>query len=88
MMSATLPNDVLQDDIAIFFARVIAAANREARQQGVDTSNSLITISQTEGGLAWRVNYGPKDYTNRRGGDLVVDVGAQDAVVRRVLQGQ
>jgi hypothetical protein len=87
-MSAILPNDVLQDEMAVFFARVMAAANREARQQGVDTGNSLITISQTEGGLAWRVNYGPKDYLNRRGGDLVVDVGAQDAIVRRVLHGQ
>jgi len=87
-MSTSLPNDVLQDEMAVFFARVMAAANRAARQQGVDTDQSLITISQTEGGLAWRVNYGPKDYLNRRGGDLVVDVGAQDAVVRRVLHGQ
>jgi hypothetical protein len=87
-MITALPNDVLQDEMAVFFARVMAAANREARQRGVDTDNSLITITQTEGGGSWRVNYGPKDYVNRRGGDLVVDVGAQDAIVRRVLLGQ
>jgi hypothetical protein len=36
----------------------------------------------------WRVNYGPKDYVSRRGGDFIVDVDARDASVKQVLHGQ
>lgn len=50
-MNLSVPNDVFQDGMAVFFARLIAAANREARPQGVDTGNSLTMISQIEGRL-------------------------------------
>ena len=88
-MIATLTNEVLHDDLAVFLARAIAAANKQAREFGVDVSQSLITITQSfENGPRWRVNYGPKDYVGRRGGDLIVDVDAADATVMQVLHGQ
>jgi hypothetical protein len=88
-MSVTLTADVLQDDLAVSLARVLAAANKRARDAGVDVAQSVITISQNfEYGLRWRVNYGPKDYVGRRGGDLIVEVEASDASVTQVLRGQ
>ena len=89
-MTATLTAEVLQDDIAVSLARVMAAANKRARESGIDVLQSLITISQRafEGGLLWRVNYGPRDYVGRRGGDLIVDVDPADATIKQVLRGQ
>ncbi len=88
-MSTTLATDVLEDDLAISLARVLAAANKRARAAGVDVARSIITISQSfEHGGRWRVNYGPKEYIGRRGGDLIVEVEASDASVTQVLRGQ
>jgi hypothetical protein len=89
-MAATLPAEVLQDDIAVSLARVMAAANRRARDLGVDVVKCLITITQMtcNGSLFWRVNYGPKDYVGRRGGDLILEVDPSDASVKRVQWGQ
>jgi hypothetical protein len=51
---------------------------------------SLITITQhpTRGDASWRINYGPKDYVNRRGGDLVIEVNQSDGGIEQVLWGQ
>lgn len=89
-MAAVLTNEVLQDEIAISVAQVIAAANKKALELGYDAKKSLITISQhlSNGTWHWRVNYGAKDYIGRRGGDLMVDVDANDASIRQVLRGQ
>ncbi len=89
-VATTLTADVLQDDLAVSLARVMAAANKKARESGVDVLQSLITITQhsLNGGSLWRINYGPKDYVGRRGGDLIVDVDAHDASVKQVLRGQ
>jgi len=88
-MSATLTTDVLQDDLAVSLARVLAAANKRAREAGVDVARSIITITQNfEHGLRWRINYGPKDYIGRRGGDFIVEVDASDASVTQILRGQ
>jgi len=88
-MSATLAADVLQDDLAVLLARVLATANRRARELGVDVLQSIITITQGfENGPSWRVNYGPKDYIGRRGGDLIIEVDAGDISVKRILHGQ
>ncbi len=89
-MAATLAADVLQDEIAVSLARVIASANKRARELGVDVPQSLITITQHpwNGGLLWRINYGPKDYVGRHGGDLIVEVDPGDASIKRVLWGQ
>jgi len=88
-MSATLTTDVLQDDLAVLLARVLATANKRARELGVDVLQSLITITQSfENGPRWRVNYGPKDYIGRRGGDLIIEVDAGDVTISQVLRGQ
>jgi hypothetical protein len=40
------------------------------------------------GQLLWRINYGPKDYVGRRGGDLIIEVDPSNANVKQVLRGQ
>ena len=88
-MSATLTTDILQDDLAVSLARVLAAANKHAREAGVNVAQSVITITRNfEHGLRWRINYGPKEYIGRRGGDLIIEVDASDASVTQVLRGQ
>lgn len=89
-MAATLSPDVLQDDIAVSLARVIAAANKKATELGVDVAHSVINIAQhTRNGIPlWRVNYGPEDYIGRRGGDVIIEVNPTDASIDRVLRGQ
>jgi len=86
---AILSTDVLQDDIAVSLARVMTTANKRARELGVDILQSLITITQHfENGLLWRINYGPKDYIGKRGGDLMIEVGGEDMKIKQVLRGQ
>ena len=88
-MAAVLTNEVLQDDMAVSLARVMAAANRRARELGIDVLQSLITITQmVEDGPRWRINYGPKDYIGTRGGDLIIEVDARDVSIKQVLRGQ
>lgn len=88
-MSAVLTSEVLQDELAVSLARIIAAANKRAREVGVNVAESLVTITQVSNGdLYWRINYGPKDYINQRGGDVIVDVDAKDSSIRQVLRGQ
>jgi hypothetical protein len=85
----TLSSDVLQDDMAVALARVIATANKRARELGVDIVQSLITITQHfDNGLLWQVNYGPKNYINKRGGDLIIEIGGDDMKIKQVLHGQ
>jgi hypothetical protein len=89
-MAQVLIREVLQDPLVMSLARAMAAANEKAREFGVDVAQSLVSITQqmmdTES--VWRINYGPKDYVNRRGGDLIVYVDTHDATVKRVLRGQ
>jgi len=89
-MNANLPDDVLNDPIAIAMAKLMAAANRQARDLGVDASRCLISISQDarDGDGTWRVNYGAKEPVGRRGGDLIVQVSPTDYSIARVLRGQ
>ena len=89
-MAATLTADVLEDQLAVSLARVLAAANRQARQSVINTAENLITISQhpSNGEVIWRVNYSAKDCVGRRGGDFIVDVDEKDATIRQVLRGQ
>lgn len=85
----TLSSEVLQDDMAVALARVMATANTRARELGVDILQSLITITQHfDNGLLWRINYGPKDYIHQRGGDLIIEVGGDDIKIKQVLRGQ
>jgi hypothetical protein len=86
---STLTAEDMTDDFAISLAHVLAAANRRARQMGRDVSQSLVTISQHfEGAWFWRINYGARNPVSERGGDLIVEVSADNAEVRRVLHGQ
>lgn len=89
-MAVPLTADVLQDEIAVSLARVMASANRKARECGIDLVGSIISVTQraSDGGSLWRVNYGAKDYVGRRGGDLIVDVDASDGTIRQVMRGQ
>jgi hypothetical protein len=89
-MAVSLSPEVLQDDMAVSLARVIAVANKRARELGIDVLQSIINISQhsRNGGWLWRVNYGPKDYVGRRGGDLIIEVDPDDASIKEVLWGQ
>ncbi len=89
-MAAVLTPDVLQDDIAVSLARAIAAANKRARDSGVDVLQSIITITQRalDGDTLWRINYGPREYIGRRGGDLIVEVDSSDSSIKQVLRGQ
>ena len=82
--------DVFQDELAMSLARVMAVANKRARESGVDLLRSLITITQRSfnGGLIWRINYGPQDYVGRRGGDFIVEVDPSNASIIQVLRGQ
>ncbi len=86
---AALSADVLQDDMAVTLARVMAAANKHARELGIDVVQSFITITQQfDDGPNWRVNYGTRDYVNRRGGDLIIEVNGKDMKIKQVLRGQ
>lgn len=89
-MAATLTADVLQDDLAVSLACALASANKRACESGIDVVQSLITITQCpfDGKLLWRINYGPKDYVGRRGGDLIVEVDPSDASIKQALRGQ
>lgn len=89
-MAATLTADILQDDLALSLARVLAAANRSAREAGVDATQSVITVQQHLAPDApfWRINYGPQEAVGRRGGGLIVDVDPTDDSVKQVLRAQ
>jgi len=89
-VATVLTADVLQDDLAVSLARALAVANKKARESGIDVPQSLITITQCSinGDSVWRINYGPKDYVGRRGGDLIVDVDPTDVSIKQVLRGQ
>lgn len=89
-MAQKLTSKAFQDPLAVSIARAVAAANDKAREYGVDVAQSRISIMQQtmDTKLVWRISYGPKNYMNRRGGDLIVYVDTLNARVRRVLQGQ
>ena len=89
-MVPRLSPDVLSDNIAVSLACVVAVANKRADALGIDIETSLISITQhfRSDQLLWRVNYGPKDYVGRRGGDLVIEVDPSDASIKQVLWGQ
>ncbi len=81
--------EVLRDDLAVSLARVVSAANKRATELGIDVHQNIICITQiTDAEPRWRVNYGRKDYIGRRGGDLIVDVDADNTTIKRVFHGQ
>jgi hypothetical protein len=89
-MPATLSKETLQDEIAVSVATVLASANRKAKELGIDINESLITVGEhlALNGWIWRVNYGPRNYVGRRGGDLMIDIDPKTAKIMQVLHGQ
>ena len=71
-------------------AKALALANETALATGWDPATSLVTITEEldSAGSLWRIHYGPRDYINRRGGDLVILVDEDAGSVRQVLRGQ
>ena len=85
----TLTKEDMADELVVSLAHILTTANRRARQLGCDVSQSLVTISQHfEGGSFWRINHGAKNPVAERGGDLILEVNAETAEVKRVLRGQ
>jgi len=89
-MATTLTAEVLQDELAVSLARAITVANKKARELGIDLIQSLVSITQhaLNGKSVWRINYGPKDYVNQRGGDVLIEVDMHDATIKKILRGQ
>ncbi len=85
-----LTGEILQDEIAVSVAQVLASANRKAKELSVDVKTSLITVSQhlTNGVWLWRVHCGARDYGGRRGGDLMIDLDGVNADKKQILRGQ
>lgn len=79
-----------QDHLAMSIARALALANEAALAQGLKPTDSSVTITEeTSSGVRhWRIHYGPRDYINRRGGDLIVLVDEQGEAVQRIIRGQ
>ena len=86
-MTETLTTEILKDDIALSLAHVMTVANKRARELGVNILESFITITQhfLNGNTLWRINYGPKNYISRRGGDLIIEIDATDTSIKQVL---
>lgn len=79
-----------QDRLVMSVARALTLANEAALEEGTEPADSLVTISEESApaGRLWRVHYGPRDYVNRRGGDLIVMVDEQAAAVSKIIRGQ
>jgi hypothetical protein len=88
-MTATL-DDIRQDQLALAVAQALAVANGAAAAQGKDVSQLLVTVTEESPppDRVWRVHYGPREYRNRRGGDLIVLVNERLGTVERVIRGQ
>jgi hypothetical protein len=89
MATVTL-EEMQQDQLVMSVARALALANEAALGQGTDPAASLVTIAEetSSAGRLWRVNYGPRDYIGRRGGDLMVIVDERTGAVQRIIRGQ
>jgi len=81
---------IQQDSRAMTVAHVLAVANRAASAHGTDLSQSLITITEESPPMdhMWRIHYGPRDFINRRGGDLMVIIDDRGGQVQRIVHGQ
>ena len=79
-MAVTLTADVLEDELAMSLARILATANKQAHQADISAAESFITISQrsSNGEAIWRVNYSAKDVVGRRCGPAAVPVWVSD----------
>ncbi len=83
-------DEIRQDSLALSVAQAMALANGAAVGEGKNPTRCLITVSEDSPppDRHWRIHYGPRDYRNRRGGDLVVVVNERLGTVERVVRGQ
>lgn len=86
----TALEEIQQDHLAMSIARSLAAANEAAASHGIDLANSLVTISEEfpPPVRLWRIQYGTREFTRRRGGDLIVIVDETTSAVQRIVHGQ
>lgn len=89
-MSAITLDEIRQDELAMSVATALAKANATAIANGVRPAETIVTIAEeaSSDGRHWRINYMPKDFLNRRGGDLIVLVDEQQDAAPRVMFGQ
>ena len=89
MATITL-KELQQDHLVMSVARALALANEAALKQGTVPADSLVTITEetSSTGRLWRIQYGPRDYVGRRGGDLIVLVDEATEAVQRIIRGQ
>ena len=90
MMPLRSLDAIQQDDLALAVAKALAVANDAATSEGIETSQSLVTISEESSppARAWRIHYGPRNFQNQRGGDLIVIVDENAGAVQRIIHGQ
>lgn len=81
---------IQQDSLAMSVARALAVANEKAVSLGLNIATTLVTISEEFSATerCWRIHYGPRDYRNRRGGDLTILVSDSAGLVQQVIRGQ
>jgi hypothetical protein len=89
MATGTL-EDLKQDKLVMSVARALAAANEAALAHGAQPADSVVTITEelSSNGRCWRIHYGPRDFVNRRGGDLTIFIDDETGAVQRILRGQ
>jgi myo-inositol-hexaphosphate 3-phosphohydrolase len=82
--------DIRQDQLAMAVAAALAVANDAAAAQGLDLPQYLVSITEEAPppDRLWRIHYGPRNYVNRRGGDLIVFVEERSGAVRQIIRGQ
>ena len=81
--------ELQRDDLAMSVARALSIANEAAIAEGTEPNACLVTIAEESPPpeRLWRIHYGPRDYTHRRGGDLIIVVDERGGV-RQILRGQ
>ena len=89
MAIATLES-MQKDHLVMSVARALSLANEVALAHGAAPADSLVTITQEPPSEShvWRIHYGPSEYINRRGGDLIVFVDEQNGSIQRIMRGQ
>ena len=89
-MTTLITEEVLKDPYVTSVAISLSVANKKAQECGIDLKESIISITQENSAEEsfWRINYGPKNFINHRGGDLVIYVYQEDGRIYEVLRGQ
>ena len=66
----------------------ISLIDSTGQARGLGTTRDTRVLGAVDDESTWRVNYDPRHSVGQRGGDLIVEVGAKDGMVKRVLRGQ